>query len=260
MQTLRRHAKHTHTERAPDAFQAISRRGDQVVPTLLHGLFDEDVDVRILAAELFEFVELGETALRALIVALEDPERLVRVVVVNAVSRYGGKAVAALPVLEKWLDDPHEYSRLLAIRAITEIDPDQIDLMLPRLVGILRSDDSVNRSFAAEVVGNLGEAGTPALPTLRSLLEDELASARCNAGIAIREITGDPSAAIEAGVGLLSSVDWLDRVVGAGHLGLMGPVAASALPDLRAALLDPNPSVRETVAQAIADIGPTRTN
>jgi len=254
MRTLRRHAKHTHTERAPDAYAAVSSFGHRVTPTLLHSLFDEDADVRILAAELLEFTELNETVMRALIVALEDPERLVRVVVVNAVGRYGRRAVAALPVLEKWLNDSHEYSRLLAIDAITKIDPEQIDLMLPRLVEILGSDDAVNRSFAAEVVGNLGEGGTPALPVLRSLLNDELASARCRAGIAIWKITGDPPAAIEAGIGLLSSVDWLDRAVGAEHLGSMGAVAASALPALRAALLDHNVSVRETVAEAIADI------
>ena len=46
-----------------------------------------------------------EASLPVLIDALEDPDRIVRIAAVDPVARFGKKAHAAIPILEKWLED-----------------------------------------------------------------------------------------------------------------------------------------------------------
>jgi hypothetical protein len=110
---------------------------------------------------------------------------------------------------------------------------------MPVLADGLKSEHSIDRANAAYAIGGLGKAGSEALSLLEELLKDECVAPRCEAASAITKITGDPLTEISVGVDLLDAVDWIDRYVGAEHLGGMGIVAAPALPDLRRARSQP---------------------
>ena len=75
-----------------------------------------------------------------------------------------------------------------------------------------------------------------------------------HAASAISKITGDPRVEISVAVDLLGAEEWVERYVGAEHLGCMGAVAAPALPDLRRALDDEDAAVRTAVEVAIERI------
>lgn len=126
--------------------------------------------------------------------------------------------------------------------------------MIPVLIDGLESDVALDRSYAAETLGSLGEEGAPALTVLEGLLDDECAGVRCSARIAIWRITGDLSTAVSVGVDLLDAENWLDRFVGVEHLGGLGPLAASSLWDLCRCLDDDDPCVRAAVDIAIERI------
>jgi|LSQX01.3.fsa_nt_gb HEAT repeat protein len=221
--TLRQHATQPYPERVQAAQAALLPIGNSL-PILLQALADADSDLRLLAVEVLAELESNEGALAALVAALDDPDRLVRITAVDQVARFGPKAKAALPALGRWLTDEDERFQLSAAAAIAKIDPDQIDKMLPVLVAGLDGENWLWRGMAAEAIGDLGKVAAAALPQLRKLLQDDCAGLRCDAAVAISKIKGNPAEAITIGTDLLSAEDWLDRYLGAEHLGLLGPV------------------------------------
>ena len=220
---LRQHATQPYPERVQAALAALLPIGNSV-SLLVEALADADPDLRLLAVEVLADLESDEKALPALIAALDDPDRLVRIATVKQVARFGTKAIAALPALEMWLGDEDERFRLSAAAAISKIDPDQIEKMLPVLLAGLDSENSLWRGMSAEAIGDLGEVAAAAIPNLKKLLQVDCAGLRCDAALAIQKITGDPAEAIDVGVDLLSAEDWLERYVGAENLGLLGRV------------------------------------
>lgn len=120
---------------------------------------------------------------------------------------------------------------------------------IDELVGRLFDEPCPVRSAAAEALGDIGPAALPALPALEHCLTDEVESVRCEAAVAIWKITGDPTFAVQIGVELLDDPDWTIRLLGAEHLGLMGPVASTAIPALIAACDDV--AVRYEAKQAL---------
>ena len=89
---------------------------------------------------------------------------------------------------------------------------------LPALASALRDSDSDVRAWAAEDIGDIGAA---AVPRLRVLLHSQDAAARAGA---------------------------------CGALGALGSAAGEALPELRQALSDPSPGVRQAAHHAIRSI------
>ena len=210
--TIRQHATQPYPERMQAALAVFS---PNPIPILVEALADNDPDLRLLAVEVLAELEPDEKTLSALIAALDDPDRLVRIAAVEQVARFGPKAKAALPALERWLTDEDEPFPISAAAAIAKIDPDQIDRVLPVLVAGLDSKNSLWRGMAAEAIGDLGGLAAVALPKLKKLLQGDCAALRCDAAIAIQKITCDPSEAVAVGVDLLAAEDWLDRYVGA---------------------------------------------
>ena len=71
---------------------------------------------------------------------------------------------------------------------------------------------------------------------------------------AIFEITGDATDGVKVGVKLLEDDDWLQRYVGAEHMGLLGAKARSAIPRLREVKDDENKMVRNAAKAALSQI------
>jgi HEAT repeat protein len=221
LSTLRQLTIQPWPERAQAALAVLSPTGDLVL-VLVQALDDDDPDLRLLAVEVLAQLEPDERTLPALVAALEHPDRLVRIAAVEQVVRFGTKAKSALPSLEKWLADEDERFRLSAVAAISKIDPEQIDRMLPVLVAGLDSMNPLWRGMAVEAIGDLGEAAAAAVPKVEKMLRDDCAGLRCDAALTVMKITGNPAPAIATGVELLGADDWLDRHVGAEYLGLLG--------------------------------------
>jgi len=227
LSTLRHSANQPWPERVQAALAVILPSGNPV-PVLVEALADTAADLRLLAVEVLAEPEPDERTLPAFVATLEDCDRLVRIAAVEQVVRFGPKAKSALPALEKWLTDEDERFRLSAAAAIVKIDPERIDGMLPVLVAGLDSMNPLWRGMAAESLGDLGKAAAAAVPKLEKTLQDECAGLRCDAALAMLKITGDPAQAAATGVELLGADDWLDRYVGAEHLGLLGQPDSSS--------------------------------
>lgn len=247
---LRRYEDYWTSERLHQSIVLLQSNGIRTIPDALVALSHDDADVRLLVVEILRESDPIDASLPALINALEDPDRIVRIAAVEPVARFGAKANAAVPILEGWLDDDQEYVRIAAAIAIAKIDPTKIPDVMPVLLEGLRSEHYLDRADAAYAIGELGEAGLEALPLLEHLLVDDCAAPRCEAASAISKITGDPTVEISVGVDLLGAEDWLDRYIGAEHLGCMGAVAKPALPDLRRAFSDEDAAVRTAVKVA----------
>ena len=256
---LRRYEDLWTPERFHESIALLQANGILTIPDLLAALADDDANLRLLVIEILRELNPIEATLPALVTALDDRDRIVRIAAVEPVARFGKKAIAAVPILEGWRENNLDYVRIAAARAIGLIDATKIPEVMPVLITGLESRTSLDRLNAVDALGDLGEAGSEAIPLLGKMLTDRNVVTRLEAASAISKITGDPRVEITVVVALLRADDWLDRYVAAEHLGCMGAVAALALPYLRRALDDEDAAVRTAVKTAIERIeGPSR--
>jgi len=186
---------------------------------------------------------------------LSDPERLMRTSAVWKLMDFGESGRAALPALIRLLDNESEmYIRLGAAGAICRIAPVEAEAILPVLMAGLHDNDFVNRDTACMFVGGIGLKAHAAIPTLLNLLDDETESVQCSASEALGRISGDWSHAVEVGVELLQSPDWLIRVVGSEHFQAIGIEAKAAIPRIRELLGSVEWQLRQDVEEVLADI------
>jgi arylsulfatase A-like enzyme len=126
-------------------------------------------------ANLVSFRDPGN--LPKLIAALDDPSEPVRWWGAQGCTMLGQKALLAEAALKKHLDDPSGAVQVAAAEALARLG--RTDLALPALERCLR--DSRNPCFAlqsANVLDRLGESSRPALPTLRTVLDNSDSTAK----------------------------------------------------------------------------------
>ena len=251
---LRRFEDHWTPERLHQSIALLQTNGILTIPDLLTALADTDPNIRLLVIEILAELDPFDASLPALINALKDSDRIVRIAAVDPVARFGKKACVAIPILESWLGDEKDYVRIAAAVAIGLIDPEQIHKMMPVLIEGLKSEIHLDQLNAVAALGDRGEAGSEAIPMLGEMLADRNAVTRLEAASAISKITGDPRVEISVAVDLLKAEDWIERYIGAEHLGVMGAEAAPALPHLRRTLADEDAAVRTAVEAAIERI------
>ena len=116
--------------------------------------------------------ESTEPALPAMIEALKDPHRIVRICALEPVASFGAKAKAAVPILEEWIGIEDQFSHVSAIGHILKIDPSKADELLPILIESLESDDFGIQCQKAWLLGQLGELARNAVPTLKRMLDE----------------------------------------------------------------------------------------
>ena len=251
---LRRYVRLLDPPRIQKSITALQPLDQEKIHGLIAALGDNNPNIRLLVIEILAELDPIPASLPALIKALEDPDRIVRIAAVEPVARFGERAQAAVPILEEWLEDDQEYVRIAAAAAIGKIDATKIPEIMPVLLDGLKSEVHLDQLNAVAALGDLGEAGSEALPMLATMLTNKNAVTRSEAASAISQITGDPTLEITVVVALLRAVDWLDRYVAAEHLGCLGAVATPALPHLRRALADEDAAVRAMVRIAIERI------
>ncbi len=257
---------------AVQAMGELRRQGGEGIPALVDSVKSGPDEVRPEAALALGQIGADPTGTRenrGLIVptlteALDDPDPNVRYRAAEALGLLGGKADTAEPKLRALLGDDDIVLRRQAAQALESIDPEhevgrveQVDAETEQEVAALllavKGESPATRSEAVRTLSNLGSTAMAALPDLAARLtssppegrrriaeslQDVSARALAETPRLIRDLKGRGAAA--------------DRAARA--LGDLGENANLAQPDLLEALNDPDPEVRLTVAEVLADI------
>lgn len=134
------------------------------LPTLLKGLRDEDMYVRVQVTAAL--IRIGAPAVDGLTEALGDGRPAVRRAAAKALGKIEHADAAALQALGAALDDTDAGQRRFAAQALGRLGAtDAVEL----LGAALRDPDAQARNAAAAALQALGEA---AQPTLRAALDD----------------------------------------------------------------------------------------
>lgn len=189
IELLRTFAHRTDPDRVFDAVQTLKAFSKDAIQALTEALGDPDPDLRILALKILEHIDPNtEPALQAMIQALEDPDRIVRICALTPVASFGEKAIAAVPILEKWIGGDDEFCHVSAAGHILMIDPTRSKELMPVLLKALDSDDIGIRCQTVWLIGQIGEIANDAVPALKRMLDDENSSVRSVAADAIESV------------------------------------------------------------------------
>ncbi|HEY8506384.1 MAG TPA: HEAT repeat domain-containing protein, partial [Gemmataceae bacterium] len=237
------------------AFQAGSR-ADAVVHSLAEGLKAEEPEQRRETASLVSgFWPLPEPLVRALRVALDDPDRLVRVHAARGLTLSKEDAPDAAAVLAAALKDPDLRLPAVNALALPGRDPEVFKVALPGLREVLKDP-------AARRTGYLAHQAGTALVRLRSpdaaeLIADAMTDreTRFPAPYAytLRECGPKGVAALRK---LLTHADAPIRLAALDSLAVAARSDADLVPDLAARLKDTDPGVRVRAATALGAAGP----
>jgi HEAT repeat protein len=215
-----------------------------VLPELLRGMKDEDNHVRLrVAGCMWVIGPRAREAVPALIEALKDTAKIkdnrvgwesVRAAALWSLARMGPAAKGALPAVVDLLDSGEPQVRRDALKVLETVG-DSDERVAPALLKALKHKEKEVRVLAAV---NLGQMGPKYAKDALPLLLD---------GLDVSEVKDQSEG------GQADSRQYL--IVRA--LGKMGPVAAEAVPRLRALLNDPRRGfVRQAVEQALKQIEP----
>jgi HEAT repeat protein len=239
-------------DKAEITLRALQKYGDDLIPTLIESLSDLYVAVRQVAMRLlWEMESDDESVLPAMLRALEDSDKRIRHAAAGYVTRFGGRAKAAIPTLQSWIAGIDEMSRILAAGSILLIDKSQTDALLPLLIEALEFD-GLEQWQAIIQLESLGELAMPAVPALERLVDEGDTTISWQASDALYEITGDDSSVHRVGHRLLRDPDELVRVVAVEHLMQLGKDAVPTLEKM--AVLDESDLVRGRARAALDEI------
>jgi HEAT repeat protein len=141
------------------------------VSELVKQLKSDDIEVRRSAAKALE--EGGtesKPAVPALIHALKDRDTFVRRFAAQALGAIGPEARTAVPALTMTLNDSHKEVQEAASHALGKLGPSGVQT----LIALVRDDgkDAKLRRQAIDSLGELGQSGHSAVPSLTALLKE----------------------------------------------------------------------------------------
>lgn len=229
-----RDSTHEVQEAAALALSSSQVRGEVAIPALIRLLSDSaHSHAREHAASIIGvFGARAGIAVPHLARALDDPVMQVRVAAVEALRRLGPLAAGEVPALARRVRDPAPYVRVKAIQALVELRAPQ-SLSLALLDTALHDEEADVRTAAAYALADLvrSEPGTQDSSAARiaNTLLSKLVSA-----------VGDDAAEV--------------RRAALTALQELGLHAVSALPVVRRARSDPDPTVRRAAGFAMASL------
>jgi len=180
---------------------------------------------------------------------LADPEESVRSAVVECLGDYGTRARPLIPALIAALQDLSVGVRCLAAWALARAAAGgQEDQAIPALLALVARAETCWAAARA-----LGALGAPAVPALVQLLQQHAATGQSPFLHALKEIG---RASVPALRRELTDPSATGRLGAIQALGILGTVARDTFADLVALLQDPDPQVRNAVAQALVEIAP----
>jgi len=190
--------------------------------------------------------------------ALIDIDPDARAGVVNAITRLGPFAKAAIPAVLPMLNDPDPGRRMAAVNFLAAMGPAAI-VAVPDLIRILRgpappqSADHGIRLKAIDVLGTLGPAAKDAVPDLASALKSTDSDASGHAAMALANIEPDNKEVLPILMPLLNQCCETGNAINA--LGDMRSNAQTAVPALEHLLAtDDQASERQAAVTALVQI------
>ncbi len=201
---------------ALQALEALGPKAADATPALIDLLANKDEFTRLQSAIVLG--KIGTPAVAPLTELLTAKDEDVRLYAAWGLAFVGPKARSATAAVVKALADPAASVRRKAVFALGRINPDP-GPAVAALVKALEDKDEDVRQAAAAALPQLGPA---AVPVLVKVLDSDKAALR---NLAIKT------------------------------LGDIGPAAESAIPQLKALLLEPAKGAAEPAADALAGIG-----
>jgi HEAT repeat protein len=178
------------------------------------------------------------------------PEATVRGRAADAIRAMGADGAPAGAALLKALDDPDPIVRGIVLQAIDGLVPNLPPDAVPRLISLFPNIEAIR------AVAKFGEAGKEAIPALIKLNGHENTNVRFQAIRALGKI-GRPSASFTPEVVKLLETDPAERIreISAEVLGMFGPAVAAehprVVPALMQALKDESWLVRRDAARSL---------
>ncbi|MBC19759.1 MAG: hypothetical protein CMJ74_05820 [Planctomycetaceae bacterium] len=193
----------------------------------------------------------GAPAVPALVRLLRNQNPHIRAHAAIALGRMRKAAIPAVLVLAKMVTDPDASVRHAALDALAEIEPGK-KMVVPLLLKALRDKDS---TVVKRAVHALAERGKDIVPAMIEALKDD--RTEFYALLVLHEIGPDAKDAVPAICNVLHEANEpYQRQEAAMTLGMIGPGAASAVPDLIRLLDDPEIGVQHAAVFALGMIGP----
>jgi len=203
----------------------------------IRGLTNPDASIRRSAAwALFEHGPDALPALDALIGLLDDPD--VRIPSLHVLEAIGSEAYPAIPKIATLLRHPDGFVRLGAVFTLGAMGSLPIK---DEFMGLILGPPPVPET-------------TPAVESLRLILQDEYPAAAYMAGKALACFGTAASAALPEAIEMLDSQDWSYWWAGMKIIAASGPKAAPAVPKLTKRYESKNGGSYE--AKTLAAIGP----
>ncbi len=236
---------------------------EEALPRLVKALDDPDEDVRFAIIRAIGLSAHGPKCMRVLTRALADGNEETRTRAEMLLSRPSFSSQAA-PHLLPMLRDPRDLIRIRAIRMIAQ-GGEFSEPVVHALCEALRDPEALVRLNAARALGKLSQGDRAArrvrddtlvdivAPALRARLRDADERVRVAAAVALCSTGQVTDAAVRLLMRSLVSVEetW-DREV----LEAIGRRGLVVLPELVAALDDPDPRKRQFAADFLGSIGP----
>lgn len=110
-------------------------------------------------------------AMPALLMALRDPDRIVRQTVVAELGQRRANQPMKVPLLIRALDDPSPYVRSQAAQSIGLLGPAAAPAV-PKLIAILRGNDRAEQLGAIQALGSIGPDARESVPAIRVFEDD----------------------------------------------------------------------------------------
>jgi HEAT repeat protein len=189
-----------------------------------------------------------------------DPDYRVRRGSLDFLESLEDAAGPAVPRIALALGDRDLFIRWAAARTLGKIGPIQPELTVPRLAKLVQvSQDTDVRETAAGTLRRYGTVARAALPDLIGGLNVGEPAAQEAIMKAIISVGGDDAklALPQLKLTLRSPTATLRRAA-AETIGLIGPAAVDAVPDLRALLNDDDSAVRAAASEALVNIARVR--
>lgn len=247
----------THVERA----LVSGEFADLTVPELIEYVrepraYFEDVEA---ASKLQSFLREAAPAVPALIEMLRDKSRPMRGAAAGGLANIGPAAKPAVPALLEFLNDKSEPDRSGALAALQGVFcGDKDPTPIPAFVAALDDEDESVRQYAAHALGAWGPAAGAAVPKLLGVLKSEDGRARLAAASAIwRMDSAQCPKLVPVLMELVGKPDQVNESAnGARLLGEMGASAAAAVPLLKrvAADAERDDRTREEARKALSKI------
>jgi HEAT repeat protein len=250
------------------AIEVLGECGSPAVPELLRLLHDSDPEMRLAAAgAIARCGPEAKGACGALRAALTDGHAPVRAMAAAALTNIGVEDDATADLLEAAADKDLDVEvREAAVFALNSYEP-RAERTIPALRVMLapRSKWSSSRWRAACALGALGPKAAAATSDLLPILDEEPHDFQLRTYVvtALWKIERDARKTVPLLMNLVKtateddSETWYAAVKG---LGSFGPEARDALPLLRLALKDPEPTKRVFAAEAVGLIAPGDTD